>query len=755
MNSPTELLGRDAVKNAVNPHLLTLLKIDSEHEAEWVSPRSLVNFARFDVMAKTHYVRLVSLGRSSDWPVHLYREHLRVWGGFKEGDGSGKNDFETYLSGFKSLVESMRNSGFDVSRGLVPVGRGDVIIDGAHRLGAALALDRKIRVVRFNVAPTVYDFAYLRRLGLPGYCSDVMAMEFVRRIKDLRILVVFPVARGHEDKVDSLLQDCGDIFYKKDVHFSRCGRGNLIRLLYQGEEWLGGGARESPGLRHHIESRFSTTRPVKFVFLDCSHPEKLRQVKECIRDIYGIGNDSVHINDQHEQGIELAEAILNDNGVHFLNHSQFSSFDKFNDLLERFKVLIACSPEMKERICLDGSAVMAAYGVRDVADIDFLFAGEVSTAPATNLIGCHNDEAMHYALPIDDLVLDPRNYFWCQGIKFLSLPLLREMKARRGETKDKRDLARIDRITGAGSFQSRLLHLNALIPEFVYSMRHRFILALKRMVPPNLRPLAKRIYDLPITLREMAGPYERTLTYRGFEVFYSKGTSLVKGISRGEIYEHKLSAWVAEKLKRLPEGIVVDVGTNIGLISLNIIHEYPQQKLWCFEPGPHQAELFRKTVVANDLSDQIEFYQLALSDRSGVATFQVYEGRHASGDGFMDTKRAGHTTPCEVNTEKLDKLWDKAGKPDVRLIKLDTEGAELLVLKGAVDLLKSNGPVLVFEMDQRNLKPYPYEAGDLIDFIQDQGYTVFELGGAQVSFDGLEAAMERTSDFVAFPNPGH
>lgn len=749
-NGVTEFLSRDQVARAINPHLLSILKIDSRHAVERVPAIQLLSARRFDVVAKALYVRLRRMS-SSAWPETVYREHLRVWSGFHEGDSSGKSCFEDFRVPFDALIESMSENGFDSEMGLVPVGDDGLIIDGSHRLGVALALGQYVGIVRFGVQPNHYDSEYFRRRGLGVDIADAMALEYCRLDRSVRIAAIFPVAKGQDERIDQLLEQCGPILYRKSVVFSRSGRANLVRVLYRGESWLGEGRHESAGLRHHVEERFVSGRAVRFVFFESRSSKDLADVKSEIRALFELGNDSIHINDHHHQTIELAEQILNKNSIHFMNHARPAVLPRFDELFGKLNAWMDANGVDREQLCVDGSGVLAAYGLRDVNDLDFLYCGAPEPDTGDEFLSCHNEMAMHYQSRIDELVIDPANYFWYRGVKFVALPIVRAMKQRRNEAKDRRDLVRIDSLDEGGRAVAFGLKLCAAVPEALYSVRHRFVARLKKMVPQSLKPLAKTIYDLPLTIRESMGPADRRITYRGFELCYSRGTSLIRMINRGEVYEQRLSAYVVELLKKKPDGLFIDIGANIGLISLNVLHELPDVRIWAFEPGPHQAALFEQTIELNSLAGKVMLRQTALTNSAGTAEFRTHSTRHASGDGFLDTERAGRSSSVIVQTEMLDSYWEAQGAPGVSLIKIDTEGAELWVLQGALKMLELARPVIVFELDARNLRPYPYDPLDIFDFLEEQDYVLKEISGAEVSREGIDDAMTHCSDFVAMP----
>lgn len=79
-------------------------------------------------------------------------------------------------------------------------------------------------------------------------------------------------------------------------------------------------------------------------------------------------------------------------------------------------------------------------------------------------------------------------------------------------------------------------------------------------------------------------------------------------------------------------------------------------------------------------------------------TFCNHNSKHASGDGFKDTGIARDYESVIVKTQRLDDWWIENDKPQIDLVKIDTEGAELFVLKGVKTVVETCRPNVYFEM---------------------------------------------------------
>jgi hypothetical protein len=102
--------------------------------------------------------------------------------------------------------------------------------------------------------------------------------------------------------------------------------------------------------------------------------------------------------------------------------------------------------EDTDDFCIDGSAVMAAYGIRDCAEIEYISHGDRQlNAGSDALIGYHKEYGEHYpGKTLDDIVFHHCNHFYLNGMKFVSLGNVREWKRARDEPEDQVDVAFID-----------------------------------------------------------------------------------------------------------------------------------------------------------------------------------------------------------------------------------------------------------------------------------------------------------------------
>lgn len=149
-----------------------------------------------------------------------------------------------------------------------------------------------------------------------------------------------------------------------------------------------------------------------------------------------------------------------------------------------------------------------------------------------------------------------------------------------------------------------------------------------------------------------------------------------------------------------PGSIVWDVGANMGIFSFAAAGlAGPAGHVYAFEPDAILVNLLRRSARLNPQAAPVEILPCAVSDSVSLAKFHIAERSRASNflDGFGATQTGGVRETQTVPTVSLDWMAERIPPPDV--LKIDVEGSELGVFRGAVRLLESSRPTLIFESE--------------------------------------------------------
>jgi FkbM family methyltransferase len=252
----------------------------------------------------------------------------------------------------------------------------------------------------------------------------------------------------------------------------------------------------------------------------------------------------------------------------------------------------------------------------------------------------------------------------------------------------------------------------------------------------------------------IVAPSTSSRKYLRYKIFHHKQDELIKEINRSHknIYEESETKLIVEHLQHLRNPVVLDIGANIGLISLNICHYVSHAVCYAFEPSPIQFGYLLKNLKENKLEDRIYPFNIALGDHTGVARFYTHGPKNSSGDGLIDTGRAGPSSVIEVKMTTLDQWWLDNNKPEVSFLKLDTEGAELQVLKSAADFLRHCRPVVLIEICYLNYEKYGVTFEDHIQLLNDYQYTLHDLKKETIITKLNYGSFKEEFYYLALPN---
>lgn len=260
---------------------------------------------------------------------------------------------------------------------------------------------------------------------------------------------------------------------------------------------------------------------------------------------------------------------------------------------------------------------------------------------------------------------------------------------------------------------------------------------------------------IPFFVRRLAEHLSRNVVLRrrlparfgSLALFVSPGASLIywRGLrlrAFNDLYDF------AEHYVR-PGDNVWDIGGNIGLLSFAAAARATTTgRILCFEPDPWSVRLLKRSGKLNHgQAAPVDILPVAVGDRLSLEWLHVPERSRAashleSTGGGAGEKITGGVRERHLTTVlTLDWVAEKLPPPNV--IKIDVDGAELRVLRGAAALLRRHRPIILTEVYERN-------ADAVTAFLHELGYTLYQYEDGE---SGKKPIARATYNTLALPGP--
>lgn len=164
----------------------------------------------------------------------------------------------------------------------------------------------------------------------------------------------------------------------------------------------------------------------------------------------------------------------------------------------------------------------------------------------------------------------------------------------------------------------------------------------------------------------------------------------------GTFYESDLLEHLLLSVPR--KGVFVDVGANIGNHTV-FFAKYMASRVVAIEPHPHNFEILNSVIMKNGLTN-VQTIKTAVGCEKGTATLSLPEGFENNAGSYAISPGSPGQDSVEVTVDSLDTILSQhiEDQQEITLIKIDVEGYEEQVLKGARYILENHRPHLVVEI---------------------------------------------------------
>ena len=178
--------------------------------------------------------------------------------------------------------------------------------------------------------------------------------------------------------------------------------------------------------------------------------------------------------------------------------------------------------------------------------------------------------------------------------------------------------------------------------------------------------------------------------------------------------------------------ICMDVGANVGFYTLGFAKRATRGAVHCFEPVPLNYHVLSLNVLVNGLSNVVT-NKCAVGDVNGEMDFCI--AQDAAFSSLVDTGRNAIVATTKTPLVKLDSYCSGRGVPRIDVLKVDVEGAEPAVLRGATALLADPGRrprLIMLELFEPMLRQFGCTIRDVEELMRSYGYRPFVFVKSQL-----------------------
>lgn len=212
-------------------------------------------------------------------------------------------------------------------------------------------------------------------------------------------------------------------------------------------------------------------------------------------------------------------------------------------------------------------------------------------------------------------------------------------------------------------------------------------------------------------------------TRYGHQIRAFTGELITRKIIKSGVYDGITLDLMLDLMQQIENPVVVDIGANIGNHTLAFATGAGQ--VFSFEPIPEVFAVLQDNVSRNKL-DNVQCFNLALSDHDGEQTFYINTGGNLGASSFEQRELNQDAESITVTMRVGDTLLPEYLPSRLDIIKIDVEGHEPSVLRGLTAMIKQYQPLVMLEWNEQSTAEQLIKEGVFEQLFG--GYSVKVLG---------------------------
>ncbi|MBG2914140.1 ParB N-terminal domain-containing protein [Proteus terrae] len=391
------------------------------------SPNDLINKNRIDIPIKIKYIDSIIKNNNISYFRSIYRKTISYFSDdlfFEPGD-SEKNSFQDFDNTFLELYNDIKEHGFLLEKGVIPLSQDGIVLDGAHRIAIAYLLGIDIPTIRLKIKSPNFGIDFFKRKG----ATQEEILNFIRinilYNKNLRVAIIWPYNNSRLEDIKKLYPA---ILHTENIDLNLNGVRNLCLLCYSEESWVGDYSNKWAGIKNKADFCYIQNKKTIFFIYETNSNQNDIYLKEKVRNLSDGSKNNIHTTDNIEETQYILNILLRKEASLLLNNLNLK-------VLSRIEKIIINKKIDKNKILITGSSVLSLLNIRNNNDIDILHDESIHIGDSS-ILGSHNKYNHLYVNDIKYLIADPFFHYNILGTKFIDLSNILFFKKNRNEQKD-------------------------------------------------------------------------------------------------------------------------------------------------------------------------------------------------------------------------------------------------------------------------------------------------------------------------------
>lgn len=208
----------------------------------------------------------------------------------------------------------------------------------------------------------------------------------------------------------------------------------------------------------------------------------------------------------------------------------------------------------------------------------------------------------------------------------------------------------------------------------------------------------------------------------------------------------------SDLLRRIPpDSTVLDVGANVGWWTVPLARALPRGRVIAFEPVPANRERLEWALSANEVTSRVRVVAVALGEEPGELGMWLKSSQTGAGSGTAALVAGDGPAHLKVPVVTLDAWAGEHAIERCDLIKLDIEGAELMMLRGAEAFIARHRPLIFGEFDDYWLTTFGKSFVDVAEWAGRMGYRILKWDAHAAGFEELFEVRRGVQDVLLVP----